>query len=281
MSGSNEDRFLNDILFGMQCLLYRNLSGENILAFIDQPGGSPLISTYSFPPQIEIFPTTDLYQQLSSRNPEKLVFIVTGHGGSLGISASPDIQPCKLLDIVKGLPRLKASLIVLGQCFAGTFNYLEARVTNADGKVIAPELCLIGATDLASSLSVSVDISGIPIINQLLCPQQWIANFFLLYFMQQVADPIDYDGDGFFTALDAFKAAGIGTNAELLGLRQRGIKDLYQTVWSSTVADLSQQPLAQKLAEKARQDFMSASAAFLTNQSPWILNANDARKLEL
>jgi hypothetical protein len=149
------------------------------------------------------------------------------------------------------------------------------------GKVIAPELCLIGATDLASSLSIPVNISSIPVIGQLPCPQQWIANFFLLYFMQQVADPIDYDGDGLFTVLDAFKAAGIGTNAELLSIRQQSITDLYQTVLSSTIGYVAQQPLVKQLAEKARQDFMANAAAVLTNQSPWILNANYARKLEL
>jgi hypothetical protein len=119
------------------------------------------------------------------------------------------------------------------------------------------------------------------VIGQLSCSHQWVANFFLLYFMQQVADPVDYDGDGCFTVLDAFKAAGIGANEQLLSLRQQNIAELYHTVLSSTVGYLTQQPIAQQLAEQARQDFMANAANVLTNQSPWILNANHARRLEL
>jgi hypothetical protein len=281
LSGSDEDRFLSDILFGIQCLLHRNLPEQNIFLFIDQPSGSNFISTYNFPVGINIYHTNQLSVELNSRNTEKLVIVVTGHGGLRGISASPDIQPCKLLELIKALPNLETALVVLGQCYAGTFNFLEVRSVDLGGKVLAPEICFIGATDLASSLSVYVDVSSIPVFNQFLCPLQWTANFFLLYFMQQVADPIDYDGDGTFTVLDAYKAAGIGTNAQLLKLRQDVLRDFYQTLLTSTVSQLTQHPVAQQLAEKARQDLMGVSEIILTNQSPWILHANLARKLEL
>jgi hypothetical protein len=281
VSGSDEDRFLCDILFGIQCLLHQKLKPQRIILFVDQPSGSAFMSVAAFPAGIAIYRTVDMEKELLLRQTENLVMVVTGHGGSRGIAAQPDIQPYKLLNTIRNLPNLKTALIVLGQCYAGTFNFLEARSTDDEGKVVPPEFCLIGATELASSLSVGINISPVPIINQFACPTQWSANLFLFYFMVQVADPIDYDGDGLFTVLDAYKAAGIGTNADLLSIRQQSVKQFYETVVSSTLGELTQTPEFQKLAEKARQDLLASADVLLTNQSPWILNANLARKLEL
>ncbi|MBD1825027.1 hypothetical protein H6F51_21395 [Cyanobacteria bacterium FACHB-DQ100] len=281
LSGSDEDRFLSDISFGVQCLLHRKFPMQNILLFIDQPSGSNFAYAYSFPTGIQVHQTAQLEVELCSRNFKKLVVVVTGHGGITGIVASPDIQPCPLLEVIKSLTDIEVALVVLGQCYAGTFNFLEARSINQTGKVLPPEICLLGATDLAASLSASVDLSTITTINQFQCSLKWSANLFLIYFMLHVASPIDLDGDNRFTVLDAYKAAGIGTNTHLLNLRQQTLREFYAVILSSTVSQLTQQVVAQQLAEKARQDLMAASEAVLTNQSPWILHANLARKLEL
>jgi hypothetical protein len=281
LSGSDEERFLSDILFGIKCLLYRNLPKENILLFIDQLDGSNFVAAYDFPKGIAIYSTAELEAKLTANSIKKLVIVVTGHGNLKGISASPDIQPYHLLSVIRKLPGAEAALVVLGQCFAGTFNFLEARSKDADGKVIIPEICFMGATDLTYSVSVPVDLSKAPIADQLEFPLQWNANLFLMFFMLQVAAPIDFDGDDRFSVLDAYKASGIGTNAELLRIKRVAFMSLQQSIVDSTISQFSQPAVAQQLIERARQDLDSASNTILTNQNPWILHANLARKLEL
>ncbi|MGG6238731.1 hypothetical protein ACQ4N7_08830 [Nodosilinea sp. AN01ver1] len=282
LSGSDEDRFLSDMLFGVKCLLHRKVPEVNILLFIDQPSGSNFVSAYGFPSGVEIFLTKELKQQLSARNIKKIVIVVTGHGGLRGISASPDIQPYPLLATIKSLSNIEVALVVLGQCYAGTFNFLEARSQDSTGQILPPEVCFLGATDLTYSVSITVDISSQPIAAQINSPLQWNANLFLLFFMLQVADPIDYDGDNRFSVLDAYKASGIGTNAELLQVKRNALLSFQQSVVDSTVSRIIQQTsVTQQLLQKAQQDLITASNAILTNQSPWILHANLARKLEL
>lgn len=281
LSGSDEDRFLSDISFGVACLQHRQLPEGNILLFVDQPSGANFLPAYGFPDAVEIHPTQKLPTVLTAKAPRKLVLVVTGHGKVNGISASPDIQPYKLLEIIKSIQGLETSLVVLGQCFAGTFNFLEAKRIDASGSILPPEVCLIGAADLTSSLSIAVDLSSVEVVNQFACQLQWNANFFIMHFMSQVANPVDYDGDTRFSVLDAYKAAGIATNQQLLELRRSVLKRFFEELLRATIVKLTQNTLAQRLAEKAREDWLAASDANLTHQTPWILHANLARRLEL
>ena len=281
ISGSDEERFVDDISFGIQCLLSRGHLLNKILVFIDQPLGPAFSSTYRLPTGLIVYATKELQQVLGDQNSSTLAVVVTGHGNHNGVAASPDIQPYNLLSIVKGLPSLGSALIVLGQCFAGTFNYLEARSTHPKTrKIIPPEVCIIGATDLNFSVSLPFDISQDSNLVQFACEKSWNANLFLFYFMLQLLKQIDIDGDGKHTVIDAYKVAGISTNGELLRGKVRAYIDIFQIIQRSTVSQLKQTSVAQQLAEKAREDIAKVSEVILINQNPWILNANFARQLE-
>jgi hypothetical protein len=280
LSGSDEDRFLDDISFGVECLKYRGFPESNILIFVDQPSGLNIFSKYSFPGNLDFYPTAKVDEILSDKKPQKLVIIVTGHGNQNGIHALPGIQAHSLLTLIKNLPNLKYCLLVLGQCYAGTFNFLEARSLNSSGDVILPEVCIIGATDLHVSLSLSISISSIPNLDQFNCTKSWLANSFLFSFMWYVAIPTDTDGDGRFSVLDAYKSAGIITNQLMLQVKQNAFMEIYNTLLTSTVGEITNS-LSQQLAQKAKDDLIQAFEIILTNQNSWILHANLARKLEL
>jgi hypothetical protein len=183
MSGSDEDRFLDDISFGVECLLYRNVPVDNILIFVDQPSGSNFLSAYNFPKGIEARPTAKLYDIVTAKKVGNLIIVVTGHGEHLGISALPLIKPSDLLVTIKNMSDIRSSLIVLGQCFAGIFNYLEARSRDPEtGVVQVPEVCLVGATELTFSVSSYIDLSTAPdsFNSFTACNKQWQANLFLV-----------------------------------------------------------------------------------------------------
>jgi len=284
VSGSDEERFLCDIIFGINCLLHRGFLPSNILLFIDQPIGSGFASIYKFPQDLTFFPTHEIKQQLINKNPKKLTVIVTGHGTEEGILTSSNIKPYDLLSTLKEIEDLDYALIILGQCFAGTFNFLEARsIDPITKKVISPEICIVGATDLTFSISVSIDISEIDTINNFDCAHKWQANIFLFYFMGFVAFPFDIDGDGYVTVLDIYKMTGITTTKHLASVRQDGIKNIFQNLLglAETRSQKEASLPSKQFEEKAHQDLIDSSKMILVSQNYWILNANLARQLKL
>lgn len=282
ISGSDEERFLDDINFGICCLNHRGIPLSNVYLFVDQPTNFNFLSAHNFPQNIKIYSTTQLEVQLSSINPSKLVLMITGHGCESGIAACPNISPFELLEIIKKNQNIEYTLIVLGQCYAGTFNYLQARSKDPNtGQVIKPEICIVGATNLTYSISIPIDISNQNTIKTFTCNHQWDANLFLFFFLRNIAEPVDIDGDERITVIDAYKAAGIYTDQVIRNMKQRAFEHLFTTTLSNTVSQLMQGTVAQTLAEKAKQELISTLNTILTNQNPWILHANLARQLEL
>jgi len=281
LSGSDESRFLDDISFGIECLFYRGFPLDNVALFIDQPIGANFRQVYTFRPGLNIYRTADLHEELFKRtNYTKLVIIVTGHGSSLGIDASPVIKPYHLLHVLKSLGHLQQVLVVLGQCFAGTFNFVEARsfdpVTKA---VLNPEICILGAADLTTSVSVPLSYASIFPFNRFSCTLKWTANLYLAHFMEGVATPKDIDGDGRCTVLDMYKSAGIETNQLLSQVRATAMQELVELLQQPMVVASSSTELV-KLFQQAREDAIARIDAILVNQNFWILNANYARTLE-
>ncbi len=282
VSGSDEERFLDDIAFGIQCLLYRGVSLENIFLFVDNPGNINLSDFYPFPEEVTVETTDKIRSRITAIDCSNLAIVVTGHGCEYGIAASSNISPYKLLEIIKSNTNLKYALVVLGQCFAGTFNFLEARSKDrATGEVISPEICIVGATDLTFSISVTVSIADQEIVKEFDCPKEWLANLFLFFFMYHIALPIDIDGDDKLTVIDTYKIAGILTNSRLRDMKQKAFISLQETLLTSTLSQLTEGEIAKRLAEKAKQDLANTLNIILTNQNFWILNANLSRKLEL
>ncbi len=282
ISGSDEDRFLDDILFGIACLQHRNIPLGNIIIFVDQPSGMGFVSAHGFPTNINIYPTGEMLSVLSDGKKEKIVIIVTGHGNQNGICADNDIKPYGLISLVKEIKNLKCGLIVLGQCFAGTFNFLEVKTQDSRSKKnISPEISIIGATDLHVSISSRVDISAISNLAGFQCNQTWLANLFLFFFMYYVAYPDDTDGDGFTTVIDTYKAAGIGANQLLINTKQHTFLAMHDLLLQHGGSQPGDGSIIQRLTQKAHNDYLEKSAIVLSAQTPWILHANFARKLTL
>jgi hypothetical protein len=282
LSGSDEDRFLDDISFGISCLIHRSISLQNILIFVDQPSGSGFVAAHGFPIDIAIHPTSEFANILQSKLPEKLVVVVTGHGTETGIHAENNIRPYDLINTIKSLQSLNCGLLVLGQCFAGTFNFMDARGKGGKQKnKKVPDICIVGATDLHVSISSTIDISSVSCLSNFNCTKFWLANLFLFYFMFYVAFPEDTDGDGLVTVVDTYKIAGIGANRQLITAKSSAFLEMYNILAESNINSSSNIPLAQQLEQKARDDYFSTSAIVLTSQNPWILHANLARQLIL
>ncbi|AMA09387.1 hypothetical protein [Picosynechococcus sp. PCC 73109] len=281
ISGSDEERFLSDIQFAISCLEFRGIDHQNILAFIDEPSGMGVVNAYGFPPSISIFPTSNIGSELNTRVNTNLVVVVTGHGSQNGIAAINDISPYFLLTNIKQL-NVKSCLIVLGQCFAGTFNFLEARSSNQSIGNTTPEICIIGATSLNVSISSLINFSGIVDFKHFQPQAPWLANLFLFYFMLHVAMPKDTDGDGEITVMDTYKAAGIGANRHLISAKSQAFLEMHKILIQSGLGQgQKQQSLITQLDQQAQQDYLANCEIVLTAQTPWILHANFARQLKL
>jgi hypothetical protein len=283
LSGSDEERFLDDVSFGVECLVHRGVLASNVLLFVDQPTPLSIISSHQYLGGMEVFRTSEIVGKISQKSPAKLVVIVTGHGSEVGIDALPPISPFSLIECLKNIKGLTYGLVVLGQCYAGVFNFLEVKkIDPVSRKVVAPEICVVGATDLATSISAFVDVSSNSTLQAFRCAHQWSANLFLLYFMWCVAEPFDIDGDSRNTIIDAYKLAGIRTNGELLGHKKEAFLAFSDAIATSTVSKLTQDPSTiSLLVSKAKQDLAMACETILVNQNPWVLNANLARDLEI
>ncbi len=281
ISGSDEDRFLDDIYFSISCLGKRSVKHQNILIFVDQPSGMGFVAAHGFPKGVSIHPTNEIQQILGARNNKKLVAVVTGHGNQKGIQATPNISPHTLVNIVKSL-QIESGLIVLGQCYAGTFNFLEARSLKKEEAKSSIDICIIGATDLHVSISSLLCIPNSPDFVDLHPKNPWLANLFLFYFMFHVAFPNDTDGDGSISVIDTYKAAGIGANQHLISAKSQAFLEMHNILIQSDLGqNKGQQNLIGWLDQQAKQDYLANCEIVLTAQTPWILHANFARRLRL
>jgi hypothetical protein len=285
LSGSDEERFLQDIHFGLECLLYRGVNIGNIQVCIDQE--PDFISIYEFPPNIKVSNINNLRELVTQNAANCLVVVVTGHGGNTGITTTTSvISPSDLISLIRESDHLKKSLIILGQCFAGIFNYLEVRSLSPETKeVLPPEICIIGATDLDISVSLFKDTSDISLSNSSFSISLlWRANLFLYFFFLYILEPVDIDGDGKFSVTDAYKYASIGTNNHLNSTKKSYFLNVYFKIVEDVLISFDKSKSNEDrltLSEKSLQDFDNLFTGVLVNQNPWILNANFSRTLEI
>src|SRR4051812_6817716 len=102
----------------------------------------------------KIFPIAGLPKQLPTLKAyDVAVATVTGNGHQTGIGKpGAGLTPQQLCDSLRTVPTLKLGVMVLCQCYAGIFNYVDARS--------APPLVLIGATNLHLSLSAGLSLKA-------------------------------------------------------------------------------------------------------------------------
>ncbi|HBQ2258558.1 TPA: hypothetical protein L7O75_002512, partial [Klebsiella pneumoniae] len=196
-------RHVMDLVYGVYCLEQAGVDPQRIHIYIDSCGqntDSSFFEASTFRYQSK--PTDDFFSDLTQNTDENLVMFVSGHGGLFGLDANPPISPSKIISALKATPNLKTAVLYLGQCFAGTFNFVNAG--KEEGENI--EIILAGATNLQESLSLSTSQQ---FLHQRL---PWLANVFLLNVFSWFLEPKDIDGDGKMTIMDSYKFAGILTN---------------------------------------------------------------------
>lgn len=271
VASSAEPRHLSDIVFAVDVLRKRGVPQSHILIFLDYPAPEPHLRPYGL---TSLFKLTELPSRLSSAQGfENLVLVVTGHGSSEGVGharATP-ISPEAVLSAARATPGIRVAVLVIGQCFAGTFNLTDARK--------APEMVLLGATNLNPSLSAMVSLTS-PILQADGSPglKTWQANIFLLHFFNWLRSPVDLDGDGRATVVDAYKFAGCASNDHVrqskcglfLKARQQAI------ALERALAKGDVQP---HLLEAMNLTLQMTLEMLYLHQEPWMLHADLGRNL--
>jgi hypothetical protein len=221
ISGGDEDRFIDDIRFGISVLKSKGVPKDKIKVFLDgipklrdKRSGTPIIEKYE--------PLSKLEDVLAIESSETAVLMTTGHGGEYGLvhQETQYLSPYKVISAVRSIQNLKRAALVLGQCYAGVFNFVDASGDKP--------LCIIGSTGYEVSLSFPSNQNMKPTLKPIdqnlkdICKlNDWTANLFLYNFFQWIHSPKDIDGDGQLTLMDAFKFASIEINKFLNSLKRQ------------------------------------------------------------
>lgn len=280
-----DDRHVYDLVFGLMSLERAGVLQEDISIYVDGANRNSISALFSIASSHHylINTTTDFFTELVHNSHENLMLFITGHGSEKGIDAATPITPYKLLNAIKDAPGLKKAVVYFGQCFAGVFNYVNARRQKVKA-TSGPEVVFIGATNLHESLSASTR-EWFP------CGEvAWVANVFLLHVFRWISSPTDIDGDGRNTIIDSYKHAGVMSNRHHKNLKANGfgqMLDLHEHYkralkTANNVAESLQQSAQKKLNLQAiRRQYSGLLSVNYVHQECWILNACPAQEIEI
>ncbi len=279
-----ESRHIIDIIYGVHVLLHKGISRQNIIAIIDGPLPD-IAEDYEYLEKIISIKYVQNIPQIVRKNKfENLVLFVTGHGGIDGLPYVTSIKPFHFLNCIRRIKQLRNAIIYMGQCYAGIFHYMSVQSRHDEHKKqLSPEIIVIGATNLFTSISTSKSYS----LNA--DGRTWPANLFLYYVFEWISNPKDIDGDGKYTVIDSYKYAGAKTNQEytyrknylfLLILEiQKKINDIEEKLkFHSKESSIYKKLELEKKAEIL--NFSQKSEIYFNHQEPWILNSMPAQLIE-
>lgn len=204
---------------------------------------------------------------------------VSGHGSPYGMDGAQPITPNRLLNALKNTHNLNNVIVYLGQCFAGTFNYVNAGRGNGTG----PEIIIAGATNLHESLSLSTTEKF------LLIEFPWYANVFLLHVFKWMSRPFDVDGDGAYTIMDSYKHAGMWSNYSNKQYKTNGFMKIideyneYKRLKAIADHDSGNDDINadNALNSKAKYEiYINQLDLHYIHQECWILNSRPAQSIE-
>ena len=279
-AGQGQPRHLLDIAWAVASLRSRGVQDKNIFVFQDDP---------NFRSHLDDFSMSNLVHDLKdfAKNPivtqsEVCFFVFAGHGSPMGIESDNTLlTPTDIFKWARTVKNSKRCILIMGQCFGGIFEALDASSEK-------PEIGVIAATELNLSLSNSFclmrrNIKFANSKNEVI--KHWAANVFLFHFFQWIRQPEDIDGDGKYTLLDAYKHAGALTNDDLSNAR------LLQSLDLDGELEAAKQKLRDHNSEKTKLDALALDAAYVNIErlstglhiysDPWILHAHLIRATEL
>ncbi len=297
-----EERHIYDVAFSLLCLESKGVDPKDIILIIDG-GGSEFIKErirIASRNDYTIYKTENLFEIFDNTNSYKnLVLIVTGHGSVDGILAQSFIKPYPLIHRIKTITNLKCGIVILGQCYAGIFNYINAQavyprrekllirlIRMAQYKFfknnIHPNILqecpvvIIGATNLHESISISIKEEFLDSL-----PIQWVANTFLAMFFKWIKEPIDVDGDGRFTLMDAYKYAGSKSNdVNKQNKKDDFFKPFLELQKLSEIVLLPKTPDIVAEIKSLEEQINKTIYMRFVHQESWILNSIPAQSIE-
>lgn len=209
-----EERHIQDIAFGVHCLLKKGIKQSNIDIFIDNNISSVtdyILTLFNVPLSIPVLPTNSIKSIMGTNKKRNAVVFITGHGSPEGMVHDIPIKPFEFYDIFQTAPNLKKTVFYFGQCYAGIFNYmpLSTHLNHSDKHM--NNMVAIGATGLFPSISYRYDLNKNVF---------WTANIFLLNIFKWILNMVDVDGDHKYSIMDSFKYASIITNETIQQIKK-------------------------------------------------------------
>ncbi|WP_434631665.1 hypothetical protein [Chromobacterium sp. CV08] len=286
-SSQAEERHIFDLAFGVHCLELAGILPVDIHIYIDGSNRNQISQCLSIGTNnnYTIKTTSDFFSDNKHNQYENLVLFITGHGGLNGIEASSPITPYMLLSCIKSTPNLNRAILYLGQCYAGTFNYINAGKKTilshhsfpSSQPINDPEIIVVGATSLHESLSSSTNEK---LSKGDLC---WLANVFLLHVFKWISAPVDVDGDGKKTVIDSYKYAGALSNSKnkMLKVTFLGKAIMLHNLLFAANATYQANPTPQNQLNRDAllQQYNDAIDLIYVHQECWILNAIPAQSI--
>lgn len=268
VSSSQEPRHLHDIVFGVDVLRGRGVDDANILVFVDHLASQPHLAPFGISNVYQLSEIGKVLAQATAH--PSVAVIVTGHGSETGLGNGKQVTPAGLCAAMRTVPGAALCVLVLGQCFAGIFNYLDA--------ASEPPMVIVGATNLNLSLSFLIKL-GQPVLQTNGSPglTSWRANLFTFCFFSWIRSPIDIDGDGDVNLLDAYKFAGAVSNAQLRKIKAGLFREAGQQARALEQAEQQNAPVL--VTEAMRTALQTMLETLYLHQEPWILHANLARRV--
>jgi hypothetical protein len=278
VSGSNEARHLHDIVFAVHALRKKGVPDKNILVFTDHPIPAQFLAPFGIN---NIHRPETLESEISKCSGFRcLMLVVTGHGVSDGIpvAGSGNISPTALLKAARSCPGIQTAALILCQCFAGVFRYLDVRES--------PPICLLGATNLNESVSLALRLPNeIPTCDGSRGLQQWLANYFLVFFFEWLGRGLDVDGDGECSLMDGYRYAGVRTNQAVrdlkvdLHIEADRLKLELQRLSSASAFGSAASPAEMLLVDATRQQLGQVLQMLYLHQDSWVMNSFLAPKI--
>lgn len=276
-----DERHISDLAFGVYCLEGKGINPNNIEIYIDGNNKNNIhrLISVGTNQQYTIKDTSAFFSDCDQNQHENMVMFITGHGSMNGLDSNPLITPYQLLNRIKTTPNLNQSIVYMGQCYAGVFNYLAAGRQRTSTGNRDPQVIFMGATNLHESISSSTTENFYG--NE----YTWVANLFLLNTFRWISNPVDIDGDGRNTIIDSYKFAGTSSNQMNMSIKIQSFVDsvFLHSQWNSAKEEYEADNQNQAKLLKFRaceQQYLSALNLNFVHQECWILNSVPAQEIE-
>lgn len=261
--GSRGDvvRFSKDLAYVYEALCTSGVDPAQIRVLVDDPLMPVVLANEGVPPAATDLMANAANVFVSMRTSGFVGVVVSGHGDHQAIAMTQPVRSTELLRWMASVKGAVSGALVLGQCFAGVFRYVDAR---------SPlPVVIMGATNFEASFSAS----GVPKRRRV---PDWLANPFLTYFADWLETPVDVDGDGQFTILDAYRHISVKTMGFLNTNRLNTAMFFKEHVLDLRIEWENEEDPVRKAAIFGELE--GAVSLLFGRPEPWIMGADEARK---